>query len=43
VLVLFADEERLERWRDRIEAIRARALGGVPADAMTARRPARRT
>jgi len=43
VLVLFADEERLERWRDRIEAIRARALGGVPADAMTARRPAPRT
>ncbi|MBA2254962.1 MAG: ArgR family transcriptional regulator [Chloroflexi bacterium] len=31
VLVLFADDERLERWRDRIEAIRSRALGGLPA------------
>ncbi len=30
VLVLFADEERLERWRDRIEAIRAGALGATP-------------
>lgn len=39
VLVLFADEERLERWRERIEAIRTKALGGVPAVDPAARRP----
>ncbi len=36
VLVLFADEERLERWRDRIEAIRSKVLGGPASGSASA-------